>query len=98
MTPARRLSLVLFASSVLAAACGGARQEPPPPPPPTAQEADQFIAQVNTDLMRLWAHESRTSWVKATYINHDTEQLEAQARDNGMEYLSRKIKEERRYE
>jgi peptidyl-dipeptidase A len=68
------------------------------PPPPTAQEADQFLAQVNADLKRLWTYESRASWVKATYIQHDTELLEAQAREEGMEYLSRKIKESRRYE
>lgn len=69
-----------------------------PEAPPTAQEAARFLEQVNADLKRLWTYESRASWVKSTYIMHDTELLEAKAREEGMEYLSRKIKEARRYE
>lgn len=84
--------------------------EPPPsggPPPaggaaalapPSAGEADQFVKQVNEDLKQLWTYESRASWVKSTYIMHDTEILEAKAREEGMEYLARKIKEARRFE
>ncbi len=72
--------------------------QPPAGKAATPAEADRFVAEVNTDLKRLWTDESRISWVKATYITHDTELLEAKAREEGMEYLARKIKEARRFE
>lgn len=66
-------------------------------PPPSAAEADAFLQQVNVELRKLLIDEERAAWVKATYITDDTEKLEAQAHERVMEYLSRKIKEARRY-
>jgi peptidyl-dipeptidase A len=110
----RLASALFATSLIVAACGGARQEPQPPPPlpplpppaaalpsgppPPTAQEADQFLAQVNAELKQLWTSESRASWIKATYITHDSELLEAQAREEGMEYLSRKIKEARRYE
>jgi peptidyl-dipeptidase A len=109
-----KLERAALACLALALGCGPAQEQQPPPtapvsspppagaasaePAPTAADADQFIRRVNEDLKRLWTHEGRVSWVKSTYITHDTELLEAKAREEGMEYLARKIKESRRYD
>ena len=68
------------------------------PTKPSSGEADLFVRAVNDDLRQLWTHSERTNWVKATYITHDTELLAAEAQERVMEYLSRRIKEARRFE
>ena len=62
------------------------------------EDADAFVAEVQTDLKKLWVHLERTAWVKSTFITHDTELLEAAAQEQVMEYLGRRIKEARRFE
>jgi len=90
-------------------ACGGSRRAPGEPSPPagaaapsatpaTAEQAKAFIDEVNDELRELWVDADRISWVKATYITPDTEILQTQAQERVMEYLSRRIKEARRFE
>lgn len=64
----------------------------------TPEEAKRFVEQVDKDLRELMGNAERVAWVKMTYITHDTEILEAKAQEQVMEYLSRKIKEARRFE
>jgi peptidyl-dipeptidase A len=101
--------LRFVAAGAIALGCARSAPAPVPPPaaaapnaavaaPPTAEQAKAFIDEVNEDLRELWVDQDRTAWVKATYITHDTEVLSTQAQERVMEYLTRKIKEARRFE
>jgi peptidyl-dipeptidase A len=93
-------------------ACGSppAKIEAPSPPPalapssasletrpPTAEEAAAFLADVNRELKELATYVQRMSWVKSTYITHDTELLAARATETLLEFQMRKIKESQRF-
>ena len=45
----------------------------------TPEEAAQFIADAEQRLMEVWLASERASWVQATYITEDTEQIAAEA-------------------
>ena len=64
----------------------------------TPAEATEFLLGVNREMKDLITHVQRTSWVKSTYITHDTEILSAKATETLLEYLMRKIKESRRFD
>ncbi len=93
-------------------ACGSppAKVEAPSPPatvapsatsletkPPTPEEAAAFLADVNRELKELGTYVQRMSWVKSTYITHDTELLAALATETLLEFQMRKIKESQRF-
>jgi peptidyl-dipeptidase A len=93
-------------------ACGSppAKVEAPGPPPavapsassletpaPTPEDAAAFLADVNRELKELGTYVQRMSWVKSTYITHDTELLAARATETLLEFQMRKIKESQRF-
>jgi peptidyl-dipeptidase A len=65
---------------------------------PTPEEAKAFIAQVNTDLLRLWSDWQRLSWIKDTYITDDTEAAEARGQEAVMAYTAKAIKDATRFD
>src|SRR5690349_18683912 len=78
------LALVACATTAAAPAPGGAAAEPLPPPPAintgparTVEGARQFIANVEKELGDLTVIGGRAAWVNATYINDDTDALNA---------------------
>lgn len=108
----RRLGALSCLAPIWAAACGSPSVVGGPPPPapvspgepalasdqrPTAAEADAFIEQTNTELKELWTHSARAAWVKANFITHDTELLEARENEKLLEYSARRIKEAQRF-
>lgn len=44
---------------------------------PSARDAEKFIAEVEETYAELWEEAARISWLKATYINYDSNWLEA---------------------
>jgi peptidyl-dipeptidase A len=64
----------------------------------TPAEATEFLLDVNREMKELVTNVQRMSWVKSTYITHDTEILAAKATETLLEYLMRKIKESRRFD
>ena len=90
-----------------AAACRPGVMTPAVPPgsgaqsgpqgPATVTEADQFVADVNTELRRLTAEVDHAAWIKSTYITSDSEFLETQAREKLLEFIARKVKESQRF-
>jgi peptidyl-dipeptidase A len=93
------ISLALVACSTTAAAPAPAvaAAEPLPPPPAvntgparTPEGARQFIADVEKDLGELTLIGSHAAWVNATYINDDTDALNAYfgtiATEKGVQY------------
>ena len=79
MTPTRALSGLLL----LALVCGCAPQTATPPAatakPP--ESADEFIAHVNKDLTVLAREGNAAGWTEDTYINVDTQLLNARSTD-----------------
>jgi peptidyl-dipeptidase A len=69
-----------------------------PKGPPSAAEAEAFVAGVNAELKKIALDSDRAAWVKSTYITFDTEYLEAKEHERLMEFLSRKVKEARRFD
>ena len=69
------LVMLLVAGAVTG--CGGGSA--PTPTAPTASEVTAFLDDVNTTLERRWIEMSQAGWVAQTYINADTEALDARA-------------------
>jgi peptidyl-dipeptidase A len=102
----KRLRIALALAFALAACRVGTSRGPEQPTaptpgtplgPPTVAEADAFVRTVNEELRRLVEDVDHAAWVKATYINVDSEYLETKARDHLLEFVTRKVKESRRF-
>ena len=65
---------------------------------PTSAEADEFVATLNKELKDLWTERERIAWVKSTHITYDTQLLEAKSEARVMKYLTKRIKDGRRFE
>ncbi len=65
--------------------------------PPTAASADQFISEVNAELLAKQPQWSAAAWVAATYITDDTQRLSAAATEQSLEFDSRTIETAKRY-
>jgi peptidyl-dipeptidase A len=63
----------------------------------TAADAAAFMEQLERELLDLVVARERTSWVKSTFITHDTDIIAAKAAEDVMEYVSRKADEAKRF-
>lgn len=61
----------LFLAAVLACPLAGTQK------PPTVEEAQKFMAEVETKLLDVFTEASHADWIHATYINYDTDVLAA---------------------
>jgi peptidyl-dipeptidase A len=65
----------------------------------TPQEsADQFVARINSEMTDLGREQAAAGWAYATYINQDTEFLNAKATERQLEYLSNTVDAAKAYE
>lgn len=87
--------------ALMLTACGGA---PEPahapvaaPAGPTVAEADQFIARLNADLLRMLPDLNAAQWVQATYITPDSQRLATRAGEEYLNWQARQLKESQRY-
>ncbi len=69
----RSMLVAVLGISVLALACGGGTSAP------TADEAQKFIAEANTALLRLGVEGQQAEWVAENFITEDTEAIGARA-------------------
>jgi len=69
-----------------------------PPKPADAAQAAAFVQQADADLRKLWMQRDRTSWINMNFITDDSDLVSARAEEASMEYLSRKIRESRRFD
>jgi len=65
--------------------------------PPSIAEAKAWLGETETELLRLWIQQERLSWVKATYIIHDTELLSSESDANLMAFVGGKAAEAQRF-
>ena len=65
---------------------------------PQSETADQFVARLNAELAERSLEQGLAAFVYATYINPDTEILNAKANERYLEYFSHAVKESRRFD
>ena len=85
---------LVLALSVLAAACGGSETTAAPK---SADDAKQFLTNVNSTMLRLGIEAAQAGWVAQTYITEDTEALDARATQQIIEAIARYAKEAAAY-
>ncbi|MEO8875506.1 MAG: M2 family metallopeptidase, partial [Polyangiaceae bacterium] len=66
--------------------------------PPTVEEARSFLADVDTNLRRLWVARDRAAWVNENFITDDTEALAAAGEEATAAYVTETIKKARRFD
>jgi peptidyl-dipeptidase A len=74
------------------------KTQPPRAARATVAEAAAFVRAVEPELLELWIARERASWVKSTFITHDTELQAAKADELVMEYVARKAAEATRFD
>lgn len=103
----RRLAVSLFL--FLAAACGGTKNQTgsgpgsgsaaivPTGPMTPVEEAKAFVAKADEDLRRLLVASSQAEWAKQTDITKEHEEAAAKAGEELMTYITKVIKESRKF-
>jgi peptidyl-dipeptidase A len=61
------------------------------------ETADEFVARLNKDLEALSLEGNKAGWTQATYINVDTQWLNARATEHFLEYFSNAVEQSKRY-
>jgi peptidyl-dipeptidase A len=87
----RRLPLILLLSAAALAGCTAKTTAP------TSAEATAFADKVNQDMAALGRELNASGWVQATYINTDTQLLNARANERYLEYFSKTMAEAKRF-
>ena len=85
---------LILAMSFLAAACGGTETTAAPK---SADDARQFLTNVNSTMLKLGIEAAEAGWVAQTYITEDTEALDARAQQQIIEAVARYAKEAAAY-
>ena len=63
-----------------------------------AETADEFVARLNEEFADLALEVNAAGWTQATYINVDTQLLNARAFERYLEAFSRAVEQARRFE
>ena len=94
------LLLVLHAAASLAACKPTFTMCPEKMPSgvPTVAEAEAFIANTETELLRLVNIRDRASWIRATHITHDTEAMSSATDEAVMEFTAKRSAMSTRYD
>ena len=98
-----RLLTVAALGACLAALAACKKPEQPAgsaatPSVPKDENADQFVARVNDELREMYPELSASQWLSATYINDDTQLLEAKYNERYLAQLNGWIEQARRFE
>ncbi len=70
----------------------------PPAAAASAESADAFVARVNRELGAQYLEAAAAGWTEETYINVDTQLLNAKVNERMLGYLTQAIEESRRYD
>ena len=61
------------------------------------ESADEFVARTNKEMTELQKEKGAAEWVQATYINDDTQMLNAKANERFLAYFNHAVEESKRY-
>jgi peptidyl-dipeptidase A len=64
----------------------------------SAESADEFVARINKEFADLWLEGNAAGWTQATYINVDTQLLNARATERWLTAFGRAVQEARAFE
>jgi peptidyl-dipeptidase A len=96
----RRPSVLALAACFAAlAACK--KPEPPPSvsaPAPEGESADEFVARVNAEYRKLYPELTASQWLSATYINDDSQLIEAKYNERYLAQLDAWIAQSKKYD
>ncbi len=67
-------------------------------PSATVADAEKFLAEAEAELTEFYEYSARIAWVNATYINHDTDWLNAKASSEGTQIGVRLANATKRFE
>ena len=62
------------------------------------ESADQFVERLNRESTELGRELAAAGWAYATFINRDTEFLNAKATERGLEYFSKSVETAKAYD
>jgi peptidyl-dipeptidase A len=65
---------------------------------PRQETPDEFVARLNVELKAKGLDAQTASWVQATYITDDTQQIAAGAADRYLEYFTQAVEDAKRYQ
>ncbi|MEZ5497974.1 MAG: M2 family metallopeptidase [Steroidobacteraceae bacterium] len=90
-----RTATPVLICAALATAVAGCSPKPPAAAPEVG--AEQFVADVNRDLTVLDRELEAADWVQSTYINVDTEHLNARANERMLAFVSERAGQAKQY-
>lgn len=91
-----RLCVRLSAAVAAVLAVAGCDRQPAAPTAP-AESGDAFVERVNHELLERSREQGAAGWAYATYINYDTEFLNAKANERVLEYFSGAVEQAKAY-
>src|SRR5262245_37713152 len=63
-----------------------------------AETADEFVARINKEFADIWLEGNAAGWTQATYINSDTELLNARATERWLAAFGKAVEESKAFE
>jgi peptidyl-dipeptidase A len=90
-----RLAAAIAAAIALSSGCSRDASQTAAAP---KESADQFVERLNRELTELGREQAAAGWAYATFINQDTEFLNAKATERGLEYFSNAVEASKAYE
>ncbi|MFT3755949.1 MAG: M2 family metallopeptidase [Pseudoxanthomonas sp.] len=95
----RRLLSVLIASACLAGLSSCKKEEKAnAPATPKGETADEFVTRVNDEYRKLYPEVSASQWLAATYINDDSQLLEAKYNERYLAQLNNWIEQAKHFD
>lgn len=90
-----RLAAAVAAVIAIAGGCSRDTSKSAAAPP---ESADQFVERLNREMAELGLEQSAAGWSYQTYINRDTEFLNAKATERGLEYFTHAVEAAKAYD
>jgi peptidyl-dipeptidase A len=90
-----RLAAAIAAAVAIASGCSRDASQTAAAP---KESADQFVERLNRELTDLGREQAAAGWAYATFINMDTEFLNAKATERGLEYFSNAVEAAKQYD